>query len=198
MDYKDVLAKIIARNRILIFGDFLLANGIHTQYYLDFGIIANTPGVVGAISEILSDFIAEKGLDGKFNKIVGIMNKGVLLIPPLAISMKKPFALFARYENNVAIGSINSNDNILIVDDLISSGRTISRVARLLKNIYRSKVRYAVVLVDRMEGGVERVREVGVKVLPLIKVTQLADKLYTMGVIGNEERDIIYSEAKRR
>ena len=92
----------------------------------------------------------------------------------------------------------DSNDNILIVDDLISSGRTISRVARLLKNIYRSKVRYAVVLVDRMEGGVERVREVGVKVLPLIKVTQLADKLYTMGVIGNEERDIIYSEAKRR
>ena len=198
MEMKEELAKIVARLGILSFGDYMLASGLHTQYYLDFSLLANNPRYLDRIVGFLIDKIVEKDLDKDITKIVGIFNKGPLLVIPSSIKMGKPFALFGKYENKVVIGSVDSNDNALIIDDLVSSGKTISRITRTLKNMYKCKVNKAVVILDREDGGVTRLKKMGITVYPLIKMTELIDLMYGLGMVGEEEKDIVYSEIKLR
>jgi len=198
LEHKEELVKIIVRLGILSFGDYILASGIHTQYYLDFSLLANNPRYLDKVIDIIIEKIKEKNINETVTKIVGIMNKGSLLVIPSSIKMGKPFALFGKYENKVVMGTIDTNDKALIIDDLVSSGKTISRISRTLKNMYKCKISKAVVILDREDGGVERLKKIGITVYPIIKMTELIDLMYGMGIVGDEEKDIVYSEIKLR
>lgn len=198
MDVKEELTKIIARLGILSFGDYILASGIHTQYYLDFSLLANNPKYLERIVGFIIDKVKEKNIDQDTTKIVGIFNKGPLLVIPSSIRMGKPFALFGKYENKVVMGTVDSNDNALIIDDLISSGKTIGRVSRILKNMYKCRINRVIVVLDREDGGVAKLKKMGITVYPLITITELIDQMYGLGIVGEEEKDIVYSEVKLR
>ncbi len=198
MEIREELVKIIARLGILSFGDYILANGIHTQYYLDFSLLANNPRYLDKVVDFIIYKIKNRNIDTDVTKLVGIMNKGSLLVIPSSIKMGKPFALFGKYENKVLIGTLDPNDKVLIIDDLISSGKTISRISRILKNMYKCSINKAVVILDREDGGIPRLKKMGINVYPLIKMSELIDLMYGMGIVGDEEKDIVYSEIKLR
>lgn len=189
---------MIARLGILSFGDYILANGIHTQYYLDFSLLANNPKYLDKIVGFIIEKVREKNIDQDITKIVGIFNKGPLLVIPTSIKIGKPFALFGKYENKVTMGTVDPNDKALIIDDLISSGKTIGRASRILKNMYKCKINKAIVILDREDGGVTRLKKIGITVYPLITMTELIDLMYGLGIVGEEEKDIVYSEIKLR
>ena len=195
---KELVSKIIARSGILSFGDYLLANGLHTQYYLNFSLLANAPQNLRILVDEISKKIKEEELLDGITKIIGIFNKGALLVPLLAIKFKKPFGLFERYENALVIGDLDINDNIFILDDMISTGKTIERVYRVITHIHRSKVSEALVIIDREEGGVYRLKKLGLHVNSLMKITELVDVLYDLGIIGDEEKDVVHSEVTER
>lgn len=195
---KELISKIIARSGVLSFGDYLLANGLHTQYYLNFSLLANTPQNLKTLINEISKKIREEELLEEVTKIIGILNKGALIIPSVAVEFKKPFGLFERYENALVIGDLDINDTILILDDMISTGKTIERVYRVITHIHKSKVSRALVVIDREEGGVYRLKKLGLHIDSLIKITELADILYDLGMIGDEEKDIVHSEVKER
>ncbi len=198
MANKELISKIIARSGILSFGDYLLANGLHTQYYLNFSLLANTPQNLKILINEISKKIREEELLEGITKIIGVLNKGALIVPLIAVEFKKPFGLFERYENTLVIGDVDINDNILILDDMISTGKTIERVYRVITHIYKSKVNSALVIIDREEGGVYRLKKLGLNVNSIMKMTELADILYNLGIIGDEEKDVVYSEVKER
>jgi len=198
METKEVVSKIIARTGILSFGDYMLANGLHTQYYLNFSLLANAPNHLKTLIKHMSRVIKDEGIMEGVTKLVGILNKGAIFVPLLSVEFKKPFGLFERYENDLVIGDLDINDKVLIVDDMISTGRTIERVYRIITNIYKSKISKVVVVVDREEGGVHRLKKLGVSVYPIIRITELVDILYDLGIIAEEEKDIVYSEVKER
>ena len=195
---KELVSKIIARSGVLSFGDYLLANGLHTQYYLNFSLLANAPQNLKTLVNEMSKKIKEEELLDEITKIIGIFNKGALLVPLVAIEFKKPFGLFERYENALVIGDLDINDNIFILDDMISTGKTIERVYRVITHIHRSKVSKALVIIDREEGGVYRLKKLGLHVDSLMKITELVDILYDLGIIGDEEKDVVHSEVTER
>ncbi len=198
METKEIVSKIIARTGILSFGDYMLANGLHTQYYLNFALLANAPNHLKTLVKHVSHVIKEEGIMEDVTKLVGILNKGAIFAPLLSVEFKKPFGLFERYENDLVIGDLDINDRVLIVDDMISTGKTIERVYRIITNIYKCKITKVVVIVDREEGGVKKLKKLGVSVYPIIRITELVDILYDLGIIGEEEKDIVYSEVKER
>lgn len=195
---KEIVSKIIARTGILSFGDYLLANGLHTQYYLNFSLLANSPQHLKTLIKEISKMIKEGDLVSEVTKVVGILNKGALIVPLISLEFKKPFGLFERYENALVIGDLDINDNVLILDDMISTGKTIERVYRAVLHIYRSKVHRALVIIDREEGGAYRLRKLGLHVDSLMKITELIDILYNLEIIGDEEKEVVYSEVKER
>jgi len=129
-------------------------------------------------------------LDGT-NKIVGILDKGVVIAIPLALETGKPFALYSLTKGSLSVGDIDVNDRILLVDDMLSTGKTFCRVLDNIKEDYGVDVRDVFVVLDREEGGFKRLTKRGVKVYRLVKISELAKILKDYGIISDEEYDII-------
>ena len=90
----------------------------------------------------------------KINSIVGIESRGFIFGAPLAIKMKIPFVLARKpgklpyktisQEYDLEYGkdsleihedSINQNDKVLIIDDLIATGGTVLACKKLIKKL---------------------------------------------------------------
>ena len=195
-DIRVLLSKVIARAGILSFGDYMLSCGKRTQYYLDFSMLANMPAYLRKVLEIIREYIRDRGLDRDVSRIVGVLNKGILFVPNLSILLKKPFTLFSRYDDEPVLGVLDVNDSVMVFDDMVSSGRTLERILKIVEENYKSTVKNIVVLVDREEGGFERIRSMGYDIHAILRVSTLADILYDLGKLSEEERDVIYSEIR--
>lgn len=198
MSSKENISKALARAGILSFGDYILASGIHTRYYVNFSLLANTPHYLKAILDEFTQFLRKNELLSDANKIIGVLNKGLLFVPPISLEFKKSFVLFEKNSIDLAVGTLDLNDEAVIIDDMISTGKTIEKVYRIATNIFKCKVLRAIVILDREEGGVERLKRIGLNVYSMIKITELADTLGNLGLLSEEEREIIYSEVKER
>lgn len=196
MDIYNILIKILSRGMALSFGDYILSSGIRSPYYIDFAYLANRPDYLSIIVEYLEQFILNKKLDKKVDRIGGISNKGILLVPSLSIKLKKPFFYIDKMSFEPILGIINPYDKILIIDDLINTGITLEKTINSISSKFGTEVEYIVVLLDREEGGVKRIREMGVKIYSLVKISRLAKKMRETGVITEEEYNIIIKRVR--
>ncbi len=198
MDVEKLLVKIFARGYTLSFGDYVLASGVKSSYYINFSYLANRPDYLSAISESLANLIRKKIGLNNFDKIVGVSNKGALFLPLLSISLDKPFSYFDKYDMKIVLGHINTDDVIVFVDDILNTGFTAERLYMHIKNRYGANMRYMVVILDREEGGVTRMKKYNVKVYSLIKMSKLSKILFEYGALSEEEYNIIIESIKKR
>ncbi|MEM2733962.1 MAG: hypothetical protein QXJ19_04285, partial [Candidatus Bathyarchaeia archaeon] len=56
----------------------------------------------------------------------------------------------------------------------------------------------AFVLLDREEGGGEKLEKIGVKLHAVLRVSEVARKLYEMDIISEDEMKIIISQVKSK
>lgn len=71
-----------------------------------------------------------------FDGLVGTGISGIILIAPLALELKVPFAIVRKSKKNHSGYDVEGDDNIsryLFVDDFIDSGETFSRVYKKMK-----------------------------------------------------------------
>ena len=196
MDNLLSIAKLIARTRIISFGHYILSNGIHTPYYLDFTLLSNKPNYLNMLIEQVSLYLDNKKIFDRIDKIVGILDKGVIIAVPLAMKKMKPFALFSLKTGDISVGTVDVNEEILLVDDMLSTGKTICKVIEGLEKKYGSKVRNVFILLDREEGGTVKLRERGINIYRLIEISKIAKTLSSYGLISDEEYEIILNHIK--
>jgi len=192
----ETIAKMIARTQIITFGHYVLSNGLHTPYYIDFTLLSNKPKYLETLVSLVYDYLRNKDIIGNIDKIVGILDKGVIVAIPLSLKIKYPFALFSLKNRDLSVGTVDVNEKILLVDDMLSTGRTMCRVIDIIKNKYKNEVKKIFVILDREEGGASRLKKRGISVYRLIKISELAEILLTYGLISDEEYEIIFSHLK--
>ena len=185
------ISKLIYRTQIISFGHYILSNGIHSPYYLDFTLLSNKPGYLKTLIDESLYYLKNEGILDKINRIVGILDKGVVIAVPLALSIEKPFALYSLKNRRTPVGHIDVNDEILLVDDMLSTGRTICSVIDDIREKYNVDVKNVYVVLDREEGGYYRLRKRGVEVYRLVKISELAETLREYGIISDEEYEVI-------
>ncbi|XP_062861941.1 uridine 5'-monophosphate synthase isoform X3 [Trichomycterus rosablanca] len=82
-------------------------------------------------------------------------------------------------------GSFRPGDVCLIVEDVVTSGGSVMETSQELQ-AQGLKVKDAVVLLDRAQGGTERLRGEGISLHPVISVSKLLDVLVGSGRIDRE------------
>ena len=87
-------------------------------------------------------------------------------------------------------------DRVLLVDDLVTTGRSL-RMSAASVMAEGGLVTDAVVLLDREEGGREKLAEDGVTLHYLLKVSEAADRLHEMGVITEGQLRTILKQVKK-
>jgi len=195
------LCRILSKIGAIKFGTFKLTSGKLSPYYIDLRVVPSFPDAFKEICDIYIQLIEKELGTDTFDRVAGITTAGIPFASVVAYKLGKPF-LYVRKgikrhgrERRVE-GVITPGDKIIIVDDLITTGRTLKNAARAIR-AEGGIVEDAVVLIDREEGGFEVLVKDGIKLHYFLKVSEVAKKLHEIGVLSDEELETILSQIEK-
>jgi orotate phosphoribosyltransferase len=165
----NTLADLLIKNKAIEFGEFTLASGKKSPYYIDIKSAATDPALLSAIASA----IAQKYT---FDVVAGVAVGGIPLAVATAISTKKPYAIIRAAEKShgkkdVIIGDVKDRD-VLLVEDVTTSGGSAFYGISALRSA-GARADRVVTVVDREQGAGEMLRQQGVRLLPLVKVSEI-------------------------
>lgn len=184
-DIRSQLKSILLEKSVRT-GEFTLASGKTSDLYIDCRVTAMDPVGANLIGQLgwatVKAEIEQRGLDVQ---AIGGMTLGAdpisLAVGMTSASDAKPLQVFTvrkepkgHGKGKQIEGNFNENDTIVIVDDVITTGGSTLKAADVLE-ASGAKIAFALVLVDREEGGREAIEARGIPVIPLYSRSTLLD-----------------------
>ncbi len=170
----------------LQFGTFTLADGSESSYYVNLRGLPGYPGVYKLVVDAMTSLYSSK--TPRANAICGVPITGLTIAAPVAISVGKPLAytrVTRQPADRVVEGEVRPGWNVVILDDLATSGRTILSTARAIEQ-EGGEVTHALVLIDRLEGAREKLSKKGITLHCVTDMMELADTLHSMELITKD------------
>lgn len=180
------LAEGLVKAGALQFGPFTLPSGKESPYYLDLRTLASYPGTFRAVVESMTSVARAKA--SKVDAVCTAPLSGLIIATPIAMSLGKPLVWTKQQpksDERRIEGEVRPGWDFLLVDDLVTSGRTMLAAAEAVRD-EGAEVKHAVVLLDRLEGARERLKTQGISLHQVTDVLELADTLLSMELIGKD------------
>jgi orotate phosphoribosyltransferase len=201
-DTKVEVCKVLDRIGALKFGAFKLTSGKMSPYYIDLRIVPSFPDAFQKICDSYVRFVkSEIGTDN-VERIAGIPVAGIPFASVVSFNLKKPF-LYVRKgarlhgrERRIE-GIIAPGNRILLIDDLVTTGLSLQKAARAIV-AEGGMVTEAVVLIDRQEGGKEKLARSGLRLHALLSITDIVSTLHELGTIDEEQVKTILKQVKKK
>jgi orotate phosphoribosyltransferase len=194
---EEEIPKILIHTGALKFGVFTLSGGKLSPYYLDLRIVPSFPDAFRTSIEHLVK--AAKTIQA-VDKIGGIPTGGLPWASVLAYSLSRPL-IYVRKEvkhhgrEKMVEGMLAPGDRVLLVDDVITTGRNIVNALQTLR-AEGGVVDQALVLVDREEGGREHLQKEGVTLHSVTRISELARRLLDMDAITRSQFEGLTTQLK--
>jgi orotate phosphoribosyltransferase len=198
----EEICKILKKTNAIEFGAYKLSSGRVTPYYVDLRVIPSFPDAFQRVSDILTNTV-KQNLDIKsFDRVAGIPIAGTPFAALLAFRLNKPFLytrqnLRLRGRERRVEGVLVPGDRVLLVDDLVTTGRSLIKAASAIRT-EGGLVSDAFVLLDREEEGRERLAKNGINLHCVLRMGEAARILYELSVIDEEQLDIILKQIRKR
>jgi orotate phosphoribosyltransferase len=195
---EEELPKILIHTGALKFGMFTLSGGKLSPYYLDLRVLPSFPDAFHASIDLMGK--TARGV-ADIAKIAGIPTGGLPWASVLAYNLSKPL-VYVRKEvkhhgrEKMVEGLLAPGDKVLLVDDVITSGKNILDAMQTLRN-EGGVVEDALVLVDREEGGREHLLKAGVKLHAVTRISELAQRLLDMDAISESQYEELTTQLQK-
>jgi len=191
------LYKMLLKSGCIKFGVFKREKGKLSSYSLDLKLIPSIPNGMDRVITILENMTRNDIGVESFDRIAGVPTTGVAFASVLSYKLSKPFlyikgATETRGREKKIDGLLSPGDRILIVDDLIASGKSLLHAADIVRG-EGGMVSDALVLVDREEGGVERLSRAEVKLHTFSKISKIVAELHEANLIDKK----LYEELEK-
>jgi len=199
---KAEMAKILIKIDALKFGIFKLTSGKNSPYYIDLRIVPSFPDAFTEICDFYTQQITTQIGLKNFDRIAGVPIAGIPFASQIAYNLKKPF-LYVRKgirrhgRQRRVEGILVSGDRVLLIDDLVTTGLSLRKSAKAVR-AEGGVVTDFVVLMDREEGGKERLAKDNLKMHYLLTAHEAAQKLYDLGAIEKDQLKTILKQTKKK
>jgi len=187
MEFVKEFAIFLHQNGIIKFGDFTLASGKKSSYYVDLRLVPSYPLEFRKMVKYLENDIAQNiGLD-EFDSIVSVPTGGLVIASALAIETVKPL-IYVRnkpkgYGTSKSVeGKIHDGMKVLMIDDVATTGGSVANAIKSLRESNIS-IKDVYVIVDRMEGANDALAELGVKIHSVLSILEITELLYERNLI---------------
>ena len=186
------------QNDIIKFGDFTLASGKKSSYYIDLRLVASFPHIFRKMIKNLQKLVSEKtGLDN-FDSIVSVPTGGLIIGSALAIETVKPL-IYVRdkpkdYGTTKSIeGKIFSGMKVALIDDVITTGNSVINAIKQLKDVGLS-ISDVYVIINRLEGANNTLELEEVNLYQLTDVLEITTILFQEKLVSKEILDKINNQ----
>jgi orotate phosphoribosyltransferase len=170
----------LLRRKSVFHGDFVLSSGARSKYYIDCRLTTLDANGAWLVGQAMLGLIrgAELSLGVRVAGVGGLtMGADPIALAIGMISAKEnaanPLRVFsvrkaqkAHGQTKLIEGNFAEGDQVVVVDDVVTKGEsTLKAIDAVLEA--KGKVAFVAVLVDREEGGRQKIEERGYKVFPL-------------------------------
>jgi orotate phosphoribosyltransferase len=152
------------------FGDFTLTSGKKSNYYVDIKEACTDPHILSAICDDLAG-------NTVYGTVAGMELGAVPLIVGVALKTGKKYIIVRKGERTHGTGSrlvgkVVPGTRIDIIEDVVTTGNSILKTAEAIRDA-GAIVDHAICVVDRESGGSELLRENGIKLVSVAKISEL-------------------------
>ena len=201
MEFVKEFTTFLHQKGIIKFGDFTLASGKKSSYYVDLRLVPSYPQEFRMMVKYLENQITEDiGLEN-FESIVSVPTGGLVIASALAIETVKPL-IYVRskpkdYGTSKSVeGKIHDGMKVVMIDDVATTGGSVVNAIRSLTEV-NVTVKDAYVIVDRMEGAEEALAEQGVKIHSMLNILQITEILYEQKIIDEDILDKVKKQISK-
>ena len=185
MDLSEIAVEIY-RNGLIKFGDFILTSGRRSPYYIDLRLLPSYPRLYRNVMNHIINMV--KDLD--FDVVAGIETAGIVHAAYLGCLLEKPIAYVrkktkAHGTRKLVEGAVE-NKNVLLIDDVSTTGGSLEYGVKTLRE-YGAIVKDVVVIIDRLEGAIERLSKLGVRFHRLMDIAFILNILKKKKLITESE-----------
>ena len=159
----------------LRFGEFTLASGAKSSYYIDIKKASTDPKILYLISQLMAERVQASGK--RYDRIAGVVLGSVPLAAALSLATGIPYVMVRKEKKDhgtskLIEGDLSKGDSVLVVEDVITSaGSSISAIGTLRDS--GASVKDIISVIDREAGGAEALKEIGVTLTSLVKASDL-------------------------
>jgi orotate phosphoribosyltransferase len=201
MSFVKEFTTFLFKNEIIKFGDFTLASGKKSSYYVDLRLVPSYPHEFRKMVKYLENEITQDiGLE-KFDSIVSVPTGGLVIASALAIETVKPL-IYVRskpkdYGTSKSVeGKIHDEMKVVMIDDVATTGGSVVNAIKSLKEV-NIVINDAYVIVNRMEGANEALEELGVKMHSVLDILQITEILHEQNLIDQEILDKVKKQINK-
>ena len=189
MEFVKEFATFLYQNGIIKFGEFKLASGKSSSYYVDLRLVPSYPHQFRRMIKHLQDMISEQiGFDN-FDTIGSVPTGGLVIASSLAYELVKPIVYVRSQAKDYGTGKlvegvVRSGDKILLIDDVATTGGSVINGIKELKKA-GAKISDAYVIINRLEGAAKNLLDMGVNLHQILDIMQIAKILHEEKLIDD-------------
>jgi orotate phosphoribosyltransferase len=166
-----VLKDMLKELRVVQTGEFILASGKKSNYFVNIKRASTNPRVLREIGKAMAPYVGEA-------KIAGMALGAVPLAVAVALETNQPFVMVRNEPKDhgtkeLIEGEVNPGDKFVIVEDVATTGGSTLKVVNALRAKGANVLR-AIVVVDREEGATQLLSEHGIELIPIFTVKDFA------------------------
>jgi orotate phosphoribosyltransferase len=165
------------REHALLEGDFLLRSGKRSPYYLDKYRFETRPDLLGALGSRIAATVRE--VEPEAVRLAGPELGAVALAASASLASGIPFMIVRGKAKeygtaNRIEGAFELDECVCLVEDVVTSGGAALEAVEALRGA-GLRVRAAVCVVDREEGGIDLLARHAVRLWPLFRASEVLE-----------------------
>ncbi len=172
------LAQVLKECEAIKFGDFTLASGKKSRYYVDIKKASTNPQVLKQIAHSISGILKVSSIQADY--VGGVALGGVPVAVAVSLETGLPLLMIRKETKEYGtkgqiVGEPERGRSVLLVEDVTTTGGSVLKAIQTLRD-EGLNIHHVIVVVDREEGASRALADVGVELIPLVRISEILEK----------------------